>query len=267
MLTIKETKHIKEDEIQADIDRGEISWDLAQQEYFCSFDIGVSGAVYGSALDRMKLNGQMSNVPWQPPYKVNTAWDIGNDMTSIIFYQIVGLTIHVIDYYENTGQQIEHYVNHLNSKSYTYGSHFFPHDMRITEWGGKKYTRVEKARQLGIKAQIVDSVSIEDGIEYVKSSMSKIWIDQNKCSKLISALENYRYEYDRKLSRYKDKPLHDKFSHGSDSFRYMCLSLPKSKDSMTQADADNFKRQALYGDEPKFAAVFQEPSNIPWQSY
>lgn len=262
ILTVKDTKHISEEEIQADIDRGEISWDLAQQEYYCSFDIGVSGSVYGTALDRMKLNGQITNVPWQPPYRVNTAWDIGNDMTSIIFYQIVGLTVHVIDYYENSGQQIEHYVNHLNSKPYTWGSHWFPHDMRITEWGGKKFTRIEKARQLGIKAQIVDSVSIEDGIEYVKSSMSKIWIDAQKCAKLISALENYRYEYDRKLSRYKEKPLHDKYSHGSDSFRYMCLSLPKSKDGLSQADLDRQKREALYGDASNLPPIFQQHGNM-----
>lgn len=262
ILTVDDTKHIDKAEIQADIDRGEISWELAQQEYFCSFDIGVDGAVFGAALDRMKLNGQVSLVPWQPQYKVNTAWDIGNDMTSIIFYQCIGQIINVIDYYENSGQQIEFYVNILNSKSYTYGKHFFPHDMRVTEWGGKKYTRIEKARQLGIKAEIVDSVSIADGIEFVKSSMSKIWIDDKKCKKLISALENYRYEFDRKLSRYKDKPLHDKYSHGSDSFRYMCLSLPKTRDGLTQKDIDMQRRDALYGDNGSLAEVFQQPDSI-----
>ena len=265
LLTIADTKHISEKEIQAEIDRGEISWELAQQEYYCNFDVGSSSIVYGVALDRMRLNNQISNVPWQPSHKVNTAWDIGNDMTSIIFYQTIGQVVNVIDYYANSGQNLEFYVNILQEKSYTFHKHYFPHDMQVSEWGGKKYTRLEKARQLGLKGEIVDSVSLEDGIEYVKSSMSKIWIDENKCAKLVTALENYRYEYDRKLSRYKDKPLHDKFSHGSDSFRYMCLSLPKSKDSMTQEDADNFKRQALYGEEPKFASVFQQPTNIPWQ--
>lgn len=264
ILTVKDTKHISEESIQGEIDRGEMSWDLAQQEYYCSFDIGVSGSVYGTSLDRMKLNDQFGNVPWQPQYRVNTAWDIGNDMTSIIFYQVIGQIVNIINYYQNTGQNLEFYVNIINEKDYTYGKHFFPHDMRVTEWGGKKFTRIEKARQLGIKADIVDSVLISDGIEWVKSCMPRIWIDESKCSKLISALENYRYEYDRKLSRYKDVPLHDRYSHGSDSFRYLCLSLPKSKDSMTQEDADKYKRQALYGDEPKLASVFQQPNNHGW---
>lgn len=264
LLTVKDTKHISEEEIQAEIDRGEISWELAQQEYYCSFDLGISGCVYGISLDRMKLNNQLTSVPWQPQYRVNTAWDIGNDTTAIIFYQIVGLNIHVIDYYENSNQNLEHYVSIIQSKEYNWGQHWFPHDMRITEWAGPRFTRIEKARQLGIKAKVVDDVGFDDGLEWVKSQMPKIWIDSTKCVKLIHALENYRYEYDRKLGKYKDKPLHDKYSHGCDAFRYMCISLSKSKDSMTQADADKLKSEVLYGNEPRLASVFQQPNNGPW---
>lgn len=261
MLTVKDTKHISEEEIQSDIDRGEISWDLAQQEYYCSFFCGIEGSVYGSALDRMKVNEQITTVPWQPNHKVNTAWDIGNDMTSIIFFQCIGQVVNVIDYYAESGKQLEHYVNYINSKSYTYNKHWFPHDMAVTEWAGPRFTRIEKARQLGIRAQVVDSVGMSDGIEWVKSKMPMIWIDEKKCAKLITALENYRYEYDRKLSRYKEIPLHDKYSHGADSFRYLCLSLPKSKDSLTQSDLDRQKREALYGEVSNLPPIFQQQGN------
>jgi len=262
MLTVKDTKHVDETEIERDIARGEISWDLAQQEYYCSFDMGISGSVYGTSLDRMKHNEQIGIVPWQSNHKVHTSWDIGNDMTCIIFFQQIGQIVNVIDYYQKSGEQLEFYVNYLNSKPYTYGRHFFPHDMRVTEWGGKKYTRVEKARQLGIKADIVESVGLEDGIEYVKSSMAKIWIDNRKCTDLITALENYRYEYDRKKSSYKNIPLHDKYSHGSDAFRYMCLSLPKTTDSLTQADIDKQRREALYGNKGSLPPFFRDDN--PW---
>lgn len=265
LLTIKDTKHVSEKEIQAEIDRNEISWELAQQEFYCDFNLGVSGAVYGTALDRMKKNEQIGNVPWQPQHRVWTAWDIGNDMTSIVFYQTIGQVVNVIDYFEKSGEQLEYYVNIINSKPYTYGScHYFPHDMRITEWAGQKYTRVEKARQLGIKASIVDSVGLEDGIEYVKSNMSKIWIDANKCEKLITSLENYRYEYDRKKGDYKNVPLHDKYSHGCDAFRYACLSFPKSKDGLTQADIDKQRAEALYGNKAKVPSFFRDDQ--PWRN-
>jgi hypothetical protein len=43
----------------------------------------------------------------------------------------------------------------------------------------------------------------------------------------------------------------------SDSFRYLCLSLPKSKDSLTQEDLDRQKREALYGDQANLPPIFQ----------
>lgn len=266
MLTIADTKHISEQEVQAEIERGEISWELAQQEYYCSFDVGASSIVYGIAFDRMKINEQIGVVPWQSNHKVHTAWDIGNDMTCIIFFQLIGQAINVIDYFQKSGENLEYYVNYINNKPYTYGpnSHWFPHDMRITEWGGKKYTRVEKARQLGLKANIVDSVGLEDGIEYVKSCMSRIWIDEKKCAELIACLENYRYEYDKRLNQYKDRPLHDRFSHGCDALRYLCLSLPKTRDSMTQEDVDKIKQEAFHNNDARISPVFQQPNNYPW---
>lgn len=258
MLTVRDTKHVSEEEIQADIDRGEISWDLAQQEWYCSFTMGIDGSVYGTALDRMKHNEQIGNVPWQSNHKVHTSFDIGNDGTAIIFFQVIGQSVNIIDSYQNSGEQLEFYVTYINSKPYTYGKHFFPHDMRVTEFGGKKYTRLEKARQLGLKGEIVDSVSIEDGIEYVKSSMCKIWIDKVKGAPLIVAIENYRYEFDRKKNMYKNVPLHDKHSHFADSLRYMCLALPKTSDSLTQADIDEQRRKALYGDKGNLPPFFRD---------
>lgn len=261
-LTIKDTKHVSEEEIQAEVDRGELSWEMAQQEWYCDFNLGIEGSVYGTVLDRMRLNGQIGNVPWQPQYKVETAWDIGNEGTSIIFFQSIGQVFHIIDHYEKSREQLEFYVNILNSKPYTYGRHYFPFDMKITEWGGKKFTRVEKARQLGIKADIVDSVGLEDGIEYVKSSMSKIWIDEKKCEHLIAALENYRYEYDTIRSMYKNKPVHDKWSHACDALRYACLSFPKSRIGLTQEDIDRQKAEALYGNKSNLPEFFRDDQ--PW---
>lgn len=257
MLTVKETKHISEEEIQADIDRGEVSYDLSRQEYYCSFDMGIDGAVYGTSLDRMKNNEQIGIVPWQSNYPVSTSWDIGNDCTAIIFFQVIGQTVNVIDCFQKSGEQLEYYINMINSKPYTYGKHFVPFDMANVEWAGKKFSRVEKARQLGLKVTIVDKTGLEDGIEYVKSCMSKIWIDEKKCAELILSLENYRYEFDRRKSMYKNVPLHDKHSHFSDSFRYLCLGLPKTRDGLTQEDIDKQRREALYGKQANGPSFFR----------
>lgn len=256
-LTVEDTNHIPLQEIENDIKEGSISYDMAQQEYWCSFDMGISGVVFGTSLDRMYENNQITQVPWLPSHPVYTSWDIGRDTTAIIFFQQDKTTVRVIDYYERAGENLDHFVNHLQRQSYVYGKHFFPHDMQVKEWGGPKISRLEKARQLGLKAQIVDSVSLEDGIEVVRSSLSKIYIDENKCQRLIKCLENYRYEWNDKRQVYSEKPLHNWASHGADSLRYLCLSLPKTKDGMTQKDVENLRNEALYGSQGDLPEFFR----------
>lgn len=243
-LTLEDTRHISWEEIQAEIKSGEISEDLAMQEYFCSFDMGVEGAYYIKYIDKMRLNGQIGQVPWEPAFKVETAWDIGvRDSTVIIFFQRVGQTIRIIDYYEKSKEGLEHYAKILSNKPYDYSKHWAPHDIAVKEFGSG-LSRLEKARQLGIKFESRDSgtrsalpqISIEDGIEACRSAFAKMWVDEVRCASLLKSLENYRQEFDNKRKVYRDQPLHDHNSHAADAFRYLVLSLSRTKDGQTTAD-------------------------------
>ena len=249
-LSVEETNHIPLAEIEKEKAEGLMSEDLIMQEYYCSFDMGVEGAYYSKYLDKMRVKGQISIVPWEPSFKVHTAWDLGvRDNTSIIFYQICNQIVRIIDCYEKSKEGLEHYVSVVNSKPYTYGKHFAPHDIRVREFGSG-LTRWEKARQLGITFQMTDNIPIEDGIEAVRSTLSKVWIDEKQCAPLIKALENYRQEYDAKKKVYKPRPLHNEFSHYADAMRYLCVSLPKSVDGLSSEQIEKNYREAYYGHSP-----------------
>lgn len=212
-LTVDDTQHISIHEINKEIASGEMSADLAAQEYHTSFDQGVEGSYYGKYLDKMRVKGQIGIVPHEAGFKVNSAWDIGvRDSTSIIMFQTIGQVVRIIDYYENSKQGLEHYVKVLEQKPYTWGKHIAPSDIAVKEWG-TGMTRLEKARQLGIKFITAPNLSIEDGIESVRSAFSKIWIDEVNCKKLIKSIESYRQEWDSKKQVYKSQPLHDSHSH------------------------------------------------------
>lgn len=258
-LGLNETLHIDPAEIEREVAEGLMSPDLIQQEYYCSFNAGVEGAYYCKYIDRMRLNNQIGQVPWESGFKVHTAWDIGvRDSTSIIFFQVIGQSVRIIDYYEKNKEGLEHYVKHVLSKEYTYGKHIAPHDIEVKEFGSGM-TRIDKARQLGITFTIASKLSIMDGIESVRSALSKIWIDEIKCASLIKALENYRQEYDQKRQVYKDQPLHDKWSHGCDAMRYLCISLPKTRDGLSGDDIKRLQAEALYGDESSVPDFFKDP--------
>lgn len=223
-ITLDDTKHIPLEEIEKERQEGIMSEDLIQQEYYVSFSMGVEGSYYSKYLDKMRLNNQITRVPWDPTLPVHTSWDIGvRDSTSIIMYQISGVMIRIIDCYENNKQGLEHYKQVLDSKPYSWGKHFAPHDIGVTEWGSGM-SRLEKARQMGLKFEYrmdaqsravsaLPNVSIMDGIEAVRTVLPRCWIDDMKCISLIKALESYRQEYDHRLKVYTTRPLHDWSSH------------------------------------------------------
>lgn len=256
-LTLNETKHISWEEIQKEIDSGEISLELAQQEYLVSFDRGAEGSYYAKYIDKLRVNGQIGKVPWEVSFPVHVVLDIGvRDSTSIIFFQQIGRVIHIIDCYERAKEGLEHYVNVIKNKPYNYGKFWAPHDVAVVEWGSG-LSRIEKARELGIKFETRDggkssalpNLSIEDGIEACRSAFSKIWFDQDKCAPLIKALENYRQEYDEKRKVYRDRPLHDHNSNYADAFRYLVLSLSRTRDSQSSPEEleQRYRKAQGYG--------------------
>lgn len=257
-LTVHDTKHISLFDIEKEKADGLISEDNIQQEYFTSFDMGIQGAFYAKYMDLVRFEERMGHVPWESSFPVYTSWDIGvRDATSIIFYQIVGQVIRIIDTYENTNTGLEHYVQLISSKPYQYAKHFAPHDISVREWGSG-LSRLEKASQLGLKFEFIadaqgrrrsaiPNLSIDDGIEAVRSSLGKMWFDHEKCQPLIKALENYRQVWDKNLNKYTGVPLHDDASHFADAFRYLVLSLPQSRDSSSPKDLQERINKARYG--------------------
>lgn len=272
-LTVEDTQHISLDRIQKEKEEGLMSDDMIAQEYYCSFTVGIEGAYYAKYIDTMRLEERIGRVPFELGYPVYTAWDIGvRDSSCIIMYQVINRSVHIIDCYENSKEGLEHYIGVLNSKSYKdhYGKHYAPHDIMVTEWG-TGLSRYDKARELGIHFETrrlkdnrptsaVPAVSIMDGIEAVRSTLGRVYIDEEKCKPLIRALENYRQEYDHKRKVYKEKPLHDQFSHFADAMRYLCLSLSKLGSGMSAEDIDSAYRKSLFQDE--LPPMFNQPRDI-----
>lgn len=257
-LTVEDTQHIPLWEIEKEKAEGIMSDDLIQQEYYTSFEMGVEGSYYAKYIDRLRVKGQIGMVPWESAFKVHTVWDLGfSDSTSIIFFQTIGQTVRIIDCYEKSKEGLEHYVKVLENKPYSYGRHIAPHDIRVREFTSG-VARIDKARQLGINFTIASNIPIPDGIEAVRSAFSKIWIDERACGTLIKALENYRQEYDSKRRVYKGYPLHDWSSHFADSMRYLCVSLPKTRDGLSAEELDKRYQEAVYGDTMGLPRIFRD---------
>lgn len=239
LLTVKETRVVSDEDIQAERDAG-MSEDFIQQEFYCSFTLGVEGSYYAKYMEDAREEGRISNVPWEKQSRVFTAWDLGyGDSTAIVFYQVIGQELHIIDYYENHGEGLPHYAGILKDKPYIYAEHFAPHDIDSHTYSSGLSGK-EVGASLGINFITLPTLKLrfEDGIEAARAIFPRVWIDQTKCKQLIKCLENYRKEFDVRLETYKERPLHDKYSHGADAFRYLAIAIKKHVDAAKSGVSD-----------------------------
>ena len=218
-----ETKIVPESEL-ADAKK-QMSADQYEQEYECSFQAAVVGAYYGREIGAAEADGRIRAIAYDPGVPVSTWWDLGiDDSTAIWFVQYVNREVRCIDYYENSGIGLDHYVKTLQSKPYVYGDHILPHDAEVKELGTGK-SRVETLASLGLRVRVARRLAVEDGINAARLLLARAWFDADKCKRGIEALRQYRKEFDEKLRAFKNRPLHDWTSHAADAFRYGALSL------------------------------------------
>ena len=197
---------------------------MIQQEFYVSFEAPLVGAYYATEMMCAEKEGRVTQCPWEPNVPVNTYWDIGvGDSTTIWFIQLVGLEKRCIDYYENSGEGLPHYVKVLKEKRYVYGTHHAPWDIEVREFSSGK-ARIETARELGINFRTTKQHEIGDGIEAVRNILPTCWFDAVKCNRGVEALRQYRKDWNDKLRIFSDKPLHDWTSHAADAFRTFAWS-------------------------------------------
>jgi len=198
------------------------------QEYFCSFHAAVLGAYYAPELIKAEKEGRICGVPYERSVPVTTAWDLGiDDSTAIWFAQIVGREVRIIDYYEANGAGLDHYARVLKDKDYHYGDHILPHDAEIRELGTGK-TRIETLKSLGIKARALPTTNVADGINAARMLIGKSWFDKKKCEQGLESLRLYRKKYDEKNKIFQQNPLHDWTSHAADAFRYLAVGMKET---------------------------------------
>lgn len=191
------------------------------QELECSFESALIGSYYGSYLETAQAEDRITRVPWEPSVPVHTAWDLGiSDATAIWFIQPVGRMLHVIDYLEASDHGLEWYAKVLREKPYTYGRHYFPHDIEARDFSSDGRTRLALAESLGLRpAVVVPRGDVADGIQAVRSLFPRFVFDQEHCHDGLESLKAYRRAWNEQRKDWDSHPFHDFASHGADALR------------------------------------------------
>lgn len=156
-----------------------------------AFESSNEGLYYSRQMTEARQQGSLRSVYYDANIPVHTAWDLGfNDSTDIWLFQQCGQEIHLLEYYENSGEALTHYLQYLKGKPYTYGKHLVPHDAAVHEYS-TGLSRVEVAKNHAIHFTVVPDIGINKGIDAVRNLLNRCWFDEVKFSKGIVALENY----------------------------------------------------------------------------
>jgi hypothetical protein len=232
-LPASKSKLLPESELDAA--KAQLAEDQYLQEYECSFEAAIVGAIWGVEMRKLTEDGRVTKVENQIEVKTHTAWDLGHtDDTAIWWYQVIAGEIHIVDYFALSGGTIEEFVSKIKEKPYNYGKHYLPHDARArTLASGGKSVIEQMATHLGINnLAIVPSLSVQEGIQAVRTALPRCWFDAEKCADGIEALRQYQREYDEDKKAFRQTPKHDWTSHPADAMRMLAISWreePKDK--------------------------------------
>lgn len=187
------------------------------------------GAIFGAQMKDAKRDGRLTTVPYDPGFPVWTGWDLGrDDETAIWFAQVKGDVVRIIDYYQSSLETLPHYAGVLKSKPYSYGGHFLPHD------GNNKtilaeHSAKEQLEQLGLGnitviPRAANMEAVLGDLEKARRMIAMCRFDEKRAAAGVRCLQQYRREYDARLQTFKQRPLHDRNSHGADAFRTLAVA-------------------------------------------
>jgi phage terminase large subunit len=196
--------------------RSAMTEDQYQQEYECSFEAAVKGAVYAREIGAARAEGRITGVPFDPRLPVDTAWDLGMDDSTAIWFSQSSPSgeVRLIGYYENSGHGLHHYVGVLKEKQaqfgWTFGDHYLPHDVDVKELG-TGVSRLETLRSMGLFSVVTikRTESLYDDINAVRMLLPRCYFNVPACEPGVEALMHYRWKEGTEHQTGRTLPVHD----------------------------------------------------------
>lgn len=210
----------------------------------------VQDAVYKAQIQFAEKNGQFRRVPYDARKPVDTYWDLGyGDMVSIWFAQSFPFEVRILDYYDNSHQNIDHYLQVMQSKGYVYGECVLPWDSASRHVSTGRST-LEVIKSKGFKARALRQGLVSERIDTLRTRFPQMYFDAAKCEQGIEHLRNYQWGPPSASGTLKREPLHDSHSHAADALGYMAVALstpPAGKQTTTPGTGSRTLGGALAG--------------------
>lgn len=244
------------EDLRKDMDAEEFA-----QEYLCSFDSALKGAIYADEVNTMFMeNRVVQSGLYDQNLPTHCAFDLGfTDATVCIWFQLgKDGTVRLVACDATTGTDIFYHIDKIMSFSGELGEVFLPHDARAKNLQTGK-SIIEQFLNEGITPRIVTNHKVRDGISAVRRLFPLLSIEEPATGDLLEAMKAYRREWDDNKLMFSDTPLHDWSSDYCDCLRYVAIACAmlgfigtkvtiRGTDSHTLLTSSQFNLQTLFSD-------------------
>lgn len=194
------------------------------------------GSVYGRLIAALRSRGAVCTFKHGLD-EVFTTWDLGiADSLAIWWWRLNDQGgVDLIDWYENAGEPLSHYLDVVKAKPYRYILHFLPHDAKARTLQTGKSTLEQVQLGLGAgKVVTLPALDIDDGIAAAR------WLIEQQTTRFhercdevpkhrdfsgIGMLAEYKFVWDEVNKVFSRIPLHNFASHTADAFRYVAMAV------------------------------------------
>ena len=241
----------------ADIDeerRSGMTEEMIQQEYYCSFDVGMLGSYYGAEMEQARMEGRITPLPFRMDVGVDVYFDLGiSDETAMWFGQTDAEFYNMVNYYENNNKTFNHYAqvidDYVTYKKGKLGHIYVPHDANKRDWvTGKTALHAFEEKFGKERVTRVEIGGLETGIQATRAVIPSVRFDSDTCAQGVNCLENYSREFNQITKSFNPKPKHDWASHGADSFRTFGVTYKSYQHktiigSSSRKDDDDYEKE------------------------
>jgi phage terminase large subunit len=208
----------------------------------------VDGAIFADEIRKASEEQRLTKVPIKSGIPVQTFWDLGqSDNTAIWFVQVIGMEYRVVDYYQNSGYKMSHYIDVLIERGYNYEEHCLPHDAEHEQLAAQStikqqmVTAINNNPRLGKNVRVVPRIAKKTlGIDAARSIFGQCVFDKEKTADGLQCLRHYAYVRDEETGRVSKEPKHDDYSHGADAF--LCFAQHFKKPQTAQMKSIMMRR-------------------------
>lgn len=220
-----------------------------------AFQVSTEGCYYAEQLSAARKAGRIIKGLPILPVPVNTFWDLGRgDMSTIWCHQFATMQDRFLYYYENSGEDLIHYVTELQrwaaENRVTFGVHYLPHEADYKRLGkdpDTNQTLKEMFEELwpNQRFEIVPRISnLQAGITATRQAFPSAHFDEEGCAVGLKRVGNYRKKWNKTTGCWSDQEQSDDNAHGADALRQWGQEKASGNVfSSMRAPASGFKRR------------------------